>query len=287
MPATTDIVFDRVVVDYAMRGGARITWRLHRRFCAPEPHLYTLQVGCTGTPDAEDWQDVGESFTDAFLAVDPEQREFGHSLTPHYRVKLQDADGEIYYSRPASAYGVLPYRDWLIVREMIRKETLLFSKYTGIEGYLLKRKRKGLIPDNCVAVPETGSEPVTDPLTGEIIHSGAISTVGTEFEGGYFAAVPFHFSLSQEKRYEKRDDKGVMGSINPMLQKGRCAAFPQLAHEDVLVDLQSDRRYFVHEVEHVAQYRNIPVVVSCDLKLAESTHVIYDVDIDTETSFGW
>jgi hypothetical protein len=286
MPNTTDEVFDRVAVDYAMLGGARISWRLHRRYSLPETHTFQLQVGATGNPEATDWEDVGASFSNAFYAVDDERREFGRNLTPHYRVVLT-TDAATHYSTPASAYGVLPYRDWLIVREIIRKETLMYAKYTGVEGMLLKRKRSGTTPDPMAKNPSIDDRPITDPMTGEIIHSGATASVGTEYLGGYYDPVPFLFSLSQEIRYEKRDDKSTMGTINPMEQKGRCPAFPQLNHEDVLVDIQSDRRYFVHKVEHAGQYRNVPVVVTCDLRLAESGHVIYTHPVENISNVNW
>src|SRR6478735_7071357 len=80
--------FDRVVVTYLLRGGTRVFWELRDSFVAPGPYAFQLQVGSSENRDADDWENVGAPVTDAFQAVDGEQRIFGKVRWQFYRVRL-------------------------------------------------------------------------------------------------------------------------------------------------------------------------------------------------------
>lgn len=276
MPNTPDNVFSRVSVDYAMRGGARISWELAHHFTAPEPYTYQLQVGSTGVNAATDWEDVGDPFTDAFFATDTEQRDFGKNLTAHYRIKLTDADNVVYLSQPAGGWGVLDHMGWCRVREMLRKLQLRNAKFTGTAGLLLKAKRHGDIPD-----PEDLDVAVTDFMTGDIVQSRLDSTYGNRFTGGYYPPVPFFMDLSPEQNKEETDDQLARGTVNDMtVRRGLCSAYPQLYSGDVWVAKDSDQRFYVDTVQVVAQWRNVPVYVSAELKLAPTSDIIYSIPVN-------
>ena len=268
-------MFSRISVDYAMRGGARITWELAHHFIAPAPHTYQLQVGSTGNNDADDWEDVGDPFTDAFYATDTEQRDFGKNLTAHYRIKLTDGNNVTYTSQPASAYGILDHRSWCQAREWLRKLQLRNSKFVGTAGWLFKAKRAGTIPD-----PTDLSTAVTDPLTGEIVQSRTTNTYGTRFAGGYFTPMAHWMDLSQEQNNEQTDDQLARGTVNDFrVQQGLCIAYPQLYNGDVWVAKDSDQRFYIDKVDTVAQYRNVPIYVRAEMRLAPTSDIIYELPL--------
>ena len=66
-------------------------------------------------------------------------------IEAYYRVRLvlPGVPGcPVYKSQPVRANGLLPRKDWLVAREIIRKEYLQ-QKYDGTQGFLLVRKKFG------------------------------------------------------------------------------------------------------------------------------------------------
>ncbi len=268
MPNTRDSVFSRVIVDHLVAGGTGVSWELVPSFTDATPHTFQLQVGQTGVGVADDWEDVGSPVVDTFLATDSTKRIHGKRLTSHYRIKLTTGAGT-YYSVPASTYGLLDKRDWLIARTIIRKELLRHEKRTSPNGYLLKRKWRG------TAIVDHN---VVDPLTGDIVKTVDTTGKGTEFEGGYFAAVPMFLDISPETHYIHSDDQ-ARATVDDVRIRGRATAFPQLNHKDVWVDAGSDKRYFIHSVQHAAEIRGVPVVVQVELRPASFKDPVYEITV--------
>lgn len=271
MPITRDLVFDRVDVDFLVAHGARVSWQLFRQFAGVTPYSFQLQVGETGTPDADDWADVGPAVENAAFAVDDERRASGKTNRVHYRVQLTAADG-IHYSKAVPAYGLLNKRDWLLAREILRKERLRHMVYTSWEGWLLKRRLVGeLTPTDDPTIA------VTDPLTGEIVRSQQTETFGTEYAGGYYTPYPVWFDLDPDSRYPARDP--ARGNTDDVAVMGRMEAYPQLLHNDVFVHKGSDRRYYIHRVSTAAHHRGVPLIARAELRLAPASDPVYDVEI--------
>lgn len=272
MPGTQDAVFERIVCDYLQRGGARISWAFREHFTDPGPYTYTLQVGETGNNSADDWKDVGVPFNDAFFASDDEQRNYGVLQTPHYRLMMTTPRG-VYLSQPAFAYGALSFRDWVLAREIVRKERLRAGKFVATEGLLLKRKRTGIIPD-----PKDIPNATKHFLTDEVIGGTNPHTGGQIYAGGYYPAIPFDVDLSLEQRTEEVDESGI-GKVVDILQQGRCSPFPPLNREDIWVARASDQRYYVRAVSQGTAYRHVPLIMLYTLKLAPATDVAYDLPL--------
>lgn len=268
MPKTRDIVFSRVSVDHLVEGGTRVTWELLPTFTDATPHTFQLEVGFTGLAGATDWVDVGSPVVDTFYVVDSTKRIYGKRLITHYRVELTTSAGT-YTSQPAATYGTLNKRDWLLARSIIRKELLRHDKKTSPSGFLLKRKWTTAVIDDHVVV---------DPLTGEVVKTINTDGKGTDKLGGYFNPVAMFMDLSPETHYTRVDDK-VRGTINDVRIKGRAIAFPQLNTKDVWVDATSDKRYFVHSVQHAAEIRGVPVIVNVELRPAPFNHPVYEISL--------
>lgn len=269
MLETRDLNFDRVKVDFLARGGATVSWAFGILFTDPGPFSCQLQYGETGDPQAADWTNVGAPENNVFSLQDPTQRAFGRQSTAHYRVVVTGALGT-YTSLPAHVYGILNRHDWLIAREVVRAESLRLRIGVGLSGWLFKRIHHGATPD-----PSNPATAVTDYLTGEVTQPRNAGTVGTEFTNGYYTPVPFYVDMSPTSHEEKNDtNRGTVDDAG-LVVSGRVIMNPEVAYGDVFVADTSDRRYFFRRIQHVSEWRGVPIVASCELRLAPASDVSY------------
>lgn len=254
--------FKRLYIDRLTLGNTSVYFEMDPRFTDPLPWSSRLQYSESGLQNADDWINVGNPTVNSFYAVDPTQRLYGKQLLSNYRIKLTTTLA-IYYSQPTNVYGRLNLRDWLLAREITRKELLRLQRYTATEGFLLIARRSGT-PCDCL-----------DPVTNEVINSYCPACYGTAFEGGYYHpyACTF-FDLSPDQRSETVDAT-QRGSVDDTMRQGRFIGYPILRYRDVFVDIESDERYFIKSVKTIAVMRDVPIVVAPTLQLAPFTNVIY------------
>jgi hypothetical protein len=274
---TRDTVFDRLTVDFLVTGGTRVSWRYGIHFVDPGPYSSQLQVGDAGTSSADDWVNVGAAVANVGTLVDPARRGFGRNPTTYYRVVVTTPLAA-YTSKPAHIDGTLSRRDWLNARDIVRQERLILAKGTGIAGWLFRRRRAGVTPS--LANPRTA---ITDPMTGGIVRPQAPSTIGTEYNYGFFLPVPFRVDTSPAARREQIDPTETRGTIeDPGLSiQGRVVIIPQINEQDVFVAASSDQRYYFHGFKTIARLRGTPLVAECELRLAPYSDVIYLLEIPT------
>lgn len=257
--------FSRITVDYLVQGGARVQWSLQRYFIDPGPYIFQLQAGHTADEAATDWVDVGSPVVDTFLVIDSTKRQYGKVPETHYRVMLTTIIGT-YFSEPFGILGDLSMRDWLLCRDITRKEKLRHSVLVSAPGYLLKAIRFG---PPC---------PCLDPLTQEVINSNCATCYGTAFLGGYFEPLAgVYCDLSTESAREHLNPQTE--TIREHIIKGRFVGEPQLESYDVWVNAQNDNRYQIHNIEVKAQHRGVPVIVEVDLRLAPYSDVLYNIPV--------
>lgn len=274
MPTTRDLVFDRVMVDFLVRGGARISWRLFRQFREPGPYVFTVEAGSTGNPRAADWAPIGPPQANVGEMIDPARRGYGrYSRTTHYRVRLATPLGER-VSRPEPVHGILPKHDWLIARETLRAHMLLMRKAVGIDGWLFKRKWAG-----AAAESRDPHSAALDPVDGSVVRSTAKETVGTQFQGGFFAPIPFWVQSTPAVHHEARDDRRGTVDDAALRNHGRCVVTPSVESEDVFVAADSDDRYYLHAVRTVAEWRGVPLIADVEMRLAPAGDVAYDLEL--------
>lgn len=257
-------VFDRVHVSYLIAGGTRVLWDVVPEFSDPLPWSFQLQVGSTGNPDADDWQDVGLPVENSFYAIDGEQRAWGKQSPTYYRVELTTPQG-IYVSDPTNGLGVLDARDWRIAREIVRKERLQ-SRRADQDGYLLKRRTGGLKCPACL-----------DLQTDESLRPSCPVCYGTGFQCGYYYPMAGVWAKVDPKVYHKRS--GPRGPVADIVVKTRMLMLPLLNELDVWVAGKTDERYFIHTIQHVAEMRGVPLIASVELRPAPYSDIIYTLEI--------
>jgi len=256
-----------------IRGGTRVCWQLLDTFSDPLPYTFQLQVGQSGNPDADDWEDVGTSIENTFYAVDGTKRVYGKTQYTHYRVKMTTSLGT-YYSDPTSSGGILAPRDWRIAREIVRKERLRF-RYTSQDGYLLKRRITGVACTKCL-----------DLQTDEVTNPDCTECYGTGLQCGYFYPMGCIWAdLSPKTRRKHIDDAGMRGTVNDIVVTGRMLMMPLLQETDVWVSRETDDRYYVQSIQDAAEIRGVPLVANVELRPAPYTDIIYTIAIPQQDEF--
>ncbi|NDD54199.1 hypothetical protein EBZ39_10050 [bacterium] len=270
MPQSRIFPFRRVSVDHMVRGTTRVWWQLERTFNDPGPYVFQLQLGKTGLRDAVDWVNIGPPVLNGYNAYDPEWRETGYDLLDHYRVVLTTPTS-VYVSQAANCYGDLPEKDWVIAREIIRKEQLRF-KYVAVPGYLVKPFRFGKPCTRC-----------RDQLTQEVLDSDCPVCNGTGFEVGYHPPLSLQcWDLSTQTIQEGVDAqlKGITRE-NPYIT-ARVIGFPAINKNDIWVNGSSDERWLVETIQIAAAIRNVPLVYQIKMGLLPFSNTAYAIEVGGE-----
>jgi len=266
-PPQCENIFDRVHVCYLIKGGTRVMWDLLPEFCDPHPYTFQLQVGMSGNPWADDWQNVGLPVVNSFYAIDGEQRVWGKTNWTHYRVKLMTARGT-YYSEPTNGMGVLSRRDWRLAKEIVRQETLR-HRYASCDGFLLKKREGGVPCYQC-----------TDLQTDEILDPDCEVCFGTGYQGGYYYPMDGVWcDIAPKTKRKELDNQGQRGVILDIVVSGRMLMLPLIQEYDVWVGAKTDDRYYIHRIQDVAEIRCVPLVANVELRPAPFTDVIYTIPI--------
>lgn len=265
--------FDRVVVSYLIKGGTRVMWELVPSFNDPRPLEFQLQVGTTANQDADDWEDVGLPVTDQYFAIDGEKRLYGKTNWSYYRVKLTTLKGE-YVSDPVNLQGTMAQRDWRLAREILRKE-LVAHKGASQLGYLLKRRVTGQRCKLCL-----------DHMTKEVRNPACPSCYGTGFQCGYYYPMGCVWANMQPKARRTELDGGQgRGTVNDIVVSARMTLTDLLGEDDVWVNKVTDDRYYIHKVQHVAEWRGVPLVGDVEMRPVPFSSVIYDIAIPPQLAY--
>jgi hypothetical protein len=252
------------------RGSSRVWWQLERLFRDEGPYVFQLQYGRTGLRDASDWKNIGAPVVNGYFALDPEWRETGYDMTSHYRVVLTTGNGT-YVSQAASCYGELTEKDWLLAREIIRKEQLR-NRMVSVPGYLIKFLRYGTPCKRC-----------RDQLTEELTDADCPVCSGSGFETGYHPPVPMQCWDLSPQVIQEQIDNNVKGTTreNPYVN-ARVIGFPALNKYDVWVNGSSDERWTIDTIQVAAAIRGVPIVYQVRMGLLPFNHAIYAVEVGGE-----
>lgn len=260
-------IFARLRVLPKINGGSVVEWTLHPQFADPPPHSFQLQVGRTGNPYADDWENVGSPVLNSYSVVDSARRTYGKFQWTHYRVVLTTGV-DSYASKPQPLTGNLSPADWRKAAAILREEELRLAQIPRTNGFLLKRR---LFGEQC---------PCTDSLTDEVRDPNCTSCYGTGYVGGYYQAYPcFRVEHGPVSHRSHRDDSRGTVDDRPVTS-ARMLNFPQVFSYDVWVQYDSDLRWIVHSVQSAVEIRGMPLVLDpVELRLAPFSHPVYQFEV--------
>jgi hypothetical protein len=264
MPEEGIVPFERIIVKFSPLGVTRVEWELSTLFSDPGPYVFTLQ-GAQSSVETANFINIGSPSTNTWFLNDDNVRVFGKTPDWSYRVKLVTAI-RTYYSPAASLDSGVDYRTWRIAREIIRKEKLRMSKFTGIiDARLFKRKRNGTKCTRCA-----------DYLTDETTDGNCSVCLGTGIINGYFSAVPILIELPTTSEIEKIE-LDARGTISQGTVANCRIIGDSVKSQDVIWDVNSGRRYIIHESTELVTVRGYNIVASVNLRISPYTDVVYTI----------
>jgi len=264
--------FRRVSVDHMIHGITRVWWQLEPEFNDPGPYTFQLQVGGTGLAEADDWQDILAPIVNGYFALDDKRHDAGTVITAHYRLALTTPRGH-YVSSPAPSTGELAEHDWLLSREIIRKESLRHRKMS-VGGYLLKAFRYGSPCPRC-----------RDRLTDESADIDCPQCYGTSYENGYHPALALQCWDLSPQVIEEEVDATLKGSTrNNGSITARVIGFPALNSRDIWVNGATDERWVLRAIKVSASLRGVPLVYDVQMEIIPLTNVAYHIPLTSAES---
>jgi hypothetical protein len=273
MPFTEGYPFERIGVAHSPQFTTRVWWRLRSDVLLPSGTVYQLQWGRTDNPNAGDWQDIGDPAADV-CEIELEHDKLPSGMDPdlYFRVLLHGPSC-VYASRPVSVNGELDDKQWALAREIVRKEHLRLTRL-GRTGVLLKRRWRGPLCNNCVNTP-----------TGQTENSRCPECFGTGIAGGYYPPTPiFCFELTPAQLPTQRGGANPPGQNQYITHSARLLGAPAISFEDVIVDLSSGLRYFVHDISVAADVRGVRLIVQAEVRQAALSESIYRVQTGGEVN---
>lgn len=218
-----------------------------------------------------DWTELTGPLTDQCSYTDTERYNWNKDRDLYYRIRFTDSGGEHIGAPARAGDGFLNKHDWLIFREILRKECLLLSNYTGMKGEFLRRKHWGVKCTECL-----------DYDTEEIVKSSCNLCKGTRFVGGYYESIKMPVSEQELAKINKQ----VLKGLGPMDDKSiivRALAIPMPDSMDLWVNSVNNDRYVIRNITTVVSFKGIPITVLMKLKKIPYTNVIYEAEVDTSS----
>ena len=245
------------VPDYS--SGFMFVWSVNPSFSAPSPWTFVVQEA---TAVDGPWNDISPELS-GVMAWKESKRWIGtKGYELFFRVRMS-AGGETYFSHTSSPYGDLSRRDYLIARDVMRREVLHSRGMAGVEVVVYRVNTSG---SQCSAC--------RDPISGMTMDSHCKVCFGTGRNPPYFGPYAMWASFSGDTNHNAGLD-GTGGNVEQKAFRVRMISAIPLRKNDVIVDLRSDKRYYVDAASVVAEMRRVPIVQEVVANEAATTDVIY------------
>jgi hypothetical protein len=263
-------VFTKIIMIPDFVRGHFVQWVLDPFFKGTTPYSFTLQVS-----QVLDFSEIAVEIPvgDSYFAVDNSNYKQSWSVNYYYRVKLETASGEIYYSN-ATVFGSTSTsrRKYAMASDIIRKEFLL-CRFAGRQAWLLKRKTYGSVATQTV-----------DPISGVPIADEREADYGVGVEGGYFSPIPCAFTVDRASADKQLDPSGL-GVKETVDMVVRLPGYPLLEVRDVVSTNMDGYRYSVLSKDIVYfPGSDIPVSQKATLRLIPPTDTIYSLEVPIDAN---
>lgn len=226
--------------------GHLFTWETAPTFADPRPWTFSVETSPDGLAE---WKPLVSDLVNLFAWHDPDKpKKYDRDLDPFYRVTMVTGSGSVYHSAAKGCYGDLPKRDYLIAKEIMRKEVLMMRKSSGVVCQLWKKLKTGIKCTYC-----------TDPITGETIDAKCTHCLGAQYEGGYTGPYEVWVEFSLRKSAKRFEEAGY-GVTDAQVVESRLIGHPFINADDVLVDKFADRRYGIQFIDSRVEVRRVPIL---------------------------
>lgn len=242
-------------------GGFLYSWEIAGGFNDPAPWMFEVQKGPTNEGP---WDTISPELVNVIAWHDKGGKNlYGKSNILYFRMSMKTSLGR-YFSAPVQPYGDLARREYLLAREIIRRECLRARFLAGVECDVYIRSIFGPKCPHCI-----------DPVTGDVRDSHCRYCMGTGRYPAYFGPHRMMMSFSPDTAHTKQNSNDgthetrsfeAMAIGNPVLKKG-----------DVVVDPRQDKRYVVGVASVVSEVRRIACLQRLGFDEAPLSDPIYRI----------
>ena len=265
--------FNRVFVTVGPTAGKLVEWRLSPYY---QQEAVTLQFYVEVARTTGEWERLNADAPIENLCYYTDTTGYRYNVSNdiYYRVVMMDGTTE-HVSAPAGTMGALNRHDWLIAKEVLRKEYLRMKKGPGIAGYLLIRREHGEV---CTACTDWDTEEVVNTLCTECFGTGKV-------HGYYNAYYPYYMSAISGPSSQK-DVVAPFGTEDTKVVQRRAIAYPRLEPYSLWVAGDTDKRYVIRRVTIDSGMRSLPLIYSVEMREIPMTGIEYQVPMEQTVEGG-
>lgn len=257
---STDTVITAVHIRPSYSGGFLFAWEIAGDFNAKAPWKFYVQEAQSPTGE---WKDISTELENKFIWQEDKRPRINKSVVLYFRIKLI-ADRKTYYSDVYTPYGDLTKKEFLIAKDIMRREILHASKMAGVETQVYINSNWGPRCQECL-----------DPITGMVRDGHCKYCLGTGRDPAYHGPYNMWAVFSGDTNHTYQEGQGGIGNVEPKSFQVRVIGSPVLKKNDVVIDSRTDKRYYIDKVDIVAELRRIPVVQSLTVHEAPVTDIVY------------
>lgn len=251
----------RIAPSYA--GGFSYAWEMSGGFNDPTPWEFTVQLGDT---DDGPWKDISPKLINVVAWKDDGGKHLvGKSNVLYFRVVLRTPRGT-YSSHVMQPYGDIGRRDFLLAREIIRREALRARVLAGVECDVYIRSTFGPKCTYCI-----------DPVTGDVRNSNCPKCFGTGRYPAYFGPHRMMLSFSADAAHHKTNTND--GTHETRTFEAIAIGNPVLKHGDVIIDRGQDKRYIIGVAGIISEVRRIPCLQRLGFDEAPLSDPVYRIGL--------
>lgn len=242
-------------------GGFLYSWELNGGFNDPAPWSFFVQKGSTAEGP---WETISPELVNMIAWRDSGGKNlYGKSNVLYFRVMMRTPRG-MYFSHSIQPYGDLPRREYLLAREIIRRESLRAKVLSGTECEVYIRSTFGPKCTFCI-----------DPVTGDVRDSHCKKCFGTGRYPAYFGPHQMMMSFSPDMSHSKVNSND--GTHETRTFEALAIGNPVLKKGDVVIDRKQDKRYVIGRVSIVSEVRRIACLQQIGFDEAPLSDSIYRI----------
>ena len=179
--------FSRVVINPNYTSGFVVSWEMNPLFNGAYPWIFKVEMA--PTPDGE-WVPVSPQLVNVFMWAGSSPIKVGKSAVLYFRVKLHTGEGD-FVSPVVQPYGDMTKREFLLARDIMRREVLAASKLSGVQAKVLLTTNWGEKCHKC-----------TDPITGRVRDSSCKTCLGTGYAHPYHGPYQLWMVFSSDSQHQ-------------------------------------------------------------------------------------
>ena len=236
-------VFTKVTIlpHYAL--GFVYTWEIAQNVMDKGPWTYVVEEAPTADGP---WTPVSPVLTSNSW-IETQRRLINKNMVLFFRVKLKTASST-YYSPPREPYFTLNRREFLIARDIMRREVLHAKT---LAGGLAKIWLRSTFGPRCVKCK--------DPVTDDVLNTACPVCYGTGRNPGFYGPFDIWFVPTPTSRDTIMAPDGT-GTREPVVNTFKTIGFPHVKDGDILVDTTTGKRYYTDQVAQAVELRGYPLV---------------------------